>query len=139
MERSSDVANAIVGFYEAFGAGTAEAFDGIVSMDPDVMAIGTDPKERLDDREAWKAGFMNLPGVTMEAGDVQGFRHESVGWIADRPTFTLPDGRRLRTRLTAVARKEDDRWKLLQLHVSVAVPDEIALTEAASWETSAAS
>ena len=132
MGHSSEVANAMVRFYEAFAEGTAEAFDRIVFMVPDVMAIGTDPKEQLDDRDAWQGGFMSLPGITMEAGDIQGFRQDGVGWIVDRPTFSLPDGRRLRTRLTAVACEEDDGCKLVHLHVSVAVPDEVALAEASA-------
>jgi hypothetical protein len=133
VERSSEVANAMVRFYEAFGVGTTEAFDSVVSRDPDAMAIGTD--RRLDDRNAWQETFVSLAGVTLERGEVQGFRHGSVGWIVDCPTFVLPDGGRLRSRLTAVAREEDDAWKLVQLHVSVAVPDEVALAEAAGWET----
>jgi hypothetical protein len=40
MERSREVADALVRFYEAFGV--AEAFDSVVSPDPDAMAIGTD-------------------------------------------------------------------------------------------------
>lgn len=132
MERSSEVVNAMVRFYEAFGTGTTEAFDSVVSRDPDVMAIGTD--RRLDDRDAWQETFVSLTGITVERSEVQGFRHGSVGWIVDYPTFILADGRRLRTRLTAVAREEDDSWKLVQLHISVKVPDEVALAEAAGWE-----
>lgn len=131
MERSREVADALVRFYEAFGI--AEAFDSVVSADPDAMVIGTD--RRVDNRNAWKAAFGSMAGITVERGEIRGFRHEGVGWIVDDPTFVLPDGRSLRTRLTAVAREEADGWKLVQLHISVAVPDEVALAEAAGWET----
>jgi hypothetical protein len=131
MERSREVADALVRFYEAFGV--AEAFDSVVAPDPDAMAIGTD--RRVDNRDAWQAAFGSLAGVTVERGEIQGFRQESVGWVVDDPTFVLPDGRSLRTRLTAVAREEGDSWKLVQVHFSVAVPDEVALAEAAGWET----
>ncbi|HUH07990.1 MAG TPA: nuclear transport factor 2 family protein [Egibacteraceae bacterium] len=137
MERSSEVANVIVRFYEAFSVGTAEAFDSVVSRDPDAMALGTD--RRLDDRKAWKATFLGLGGVAVERGEIQGFRDGSLGWIVDDPTYVAPDGRRLRMRLTAVTRQEDDGWKLVQLHISVAVPDEVALAEAAGWESAAPS
>jgi hypothetical protein len=45
------------------------------------------------------------------------FATKSVGWIIDCPTVVLSDGRRLRRRLTAVVRWENDGWKLLQLHI----------------------
>ena len=41
MKRSSDVAQAVVHFYEAIESGTTAAFDGVVSHDPDAMVIGT--------------------------------------------------------------------------------------------------
>jgi hypothetical protein len=129
MERSREVADALVRFYQAFGVGTTEAFDSVVSHDPDAMAIGTD--RRLDNRDAWKQTFTSLSGVTVERSEVRGFRHDGVGWIVDYPTFVLSDGRSLPARLTAVARDEGDGWKLVQLHISVAVPDEVALAEAA--------
>ena len=52
MERSSEVANVIVRFYEAFGDGGTEAFDRVASQDPDAMAIGTG--RRLANRDAWR-------------------------------------------------------------------------------------
>lgn len=131
MERSREVVDALVRFYEAFGV--AEAFDSVVASDPDAMAVGTD--RRLDHRDAWQAAFGSLAGVTVERGEIRGFRHGGVGWVVDDPTFVLPDGRSLRTRLTAVACEEGDGWKLIQVHISVAVPDEVALAEAAGWET----
>lgn len=137
MERSGEVADVIVRFYEAFSVGTSKAFDSVVSQDPDAMAIGTD--RRLADRNAWKATFTSFGGVTVERGEIRGFRDGSVGWIIDDPTYVSPDGRRLRLRLTAVAREGNDGWKLVQLHLSVAVPDEVALAEAAGWETTGAS
>jgi hypothetical protein len=133
MERSSQVANVIVRFYEAFSVGTAEAFDSVVSQHPDAMVIGTD--RRLDNRNAWKATFIGFGGVTVERGEIRGFRDGTLGWIVDDPTYVAPDGRRLRMRLTAVTHEEDDGWKLVQLHISVAVPDEVALAEATGWES----
>lgn len=44
----------------------------------------------------------------------------------------FPDGSRLATRLTAVLRREGDDWKVVHLHFSVGVPDEQAMTLAAS-------
>lgn len=137
MERSSEVADAVIRFYEAFLSGTTEAFDSVVSQDPDALAIGTEPWLRFDDRDAWHAGFVGLGSVTLERGQIRGFRHGSVGWIIDDPTYVDPDGRRLRLRLTAVALEEGDGWKLGHVHISVGVPDEVALAKAAGWEAAA--
>ncbi len=135
MEPSSAVADAILRFYSAFGTGSTEAFDRVVSVDPSAMVIGTD--RRLDDRDTWRAGFATLTNMTLEPGDVRALRDGTVGWIVDDPTFVAPDGRRLHLRLTAVAREEGDTWKLVQVHLSVMVPDDVALAQAAQWEASA--
>lgn len=37
----------------------------------------------------------------------------------DRPSFVLPDGSRLPTRLTAVLHSEQNEWKIVHLHFSV--------------------
>ena len=48
----------------------------------------------------------------------------NVGWVADRPTFRLPDGTQIPFRSTIVFRKEDGEWKVIQQHISIAVPNE---------------
>ena len=125
MERSSEVARAVGRFYEAIEDGTHAAFDGIVSSDPVAMVIGTD--RWLGDRRTWREAFPSLRGITVEDSDAQGFRHEGFGWVIDRPVFVLPGGDRLPARLTAVIRKEDDRWKIVHVHLSVQVPDDVAV------------
>jgi hypothetical protein len=136
MERSSEVADAVARFYEAIESGTMAAFDGVVSYDPDAMVIGTD--RWLGDRDTWSKAFPSLRGITVEQGDAQGFRDGTHGWAVDRPVFVLPGGSRLPTRLSAVVREEDDGWKVIHLHISVQVPDEVAVNEAAGWQAATA-
>jgi ketosteroid isomerase-like protein len=131
MERSDEIADVVVRFYEAINLGTSAAFDSVVSADPEAMVIGTDG--RADDRATWKRTFVGLGGVTVERGDIRGYRDGLVGWAVDYPTYVARDGRRLPLRLTAVARQEDGGWKLVQLHISVTVPDDVALAETAAW------
>ena len=45
--------------------------------------------------------------VPMEAGDPRGYAEGALGWAADRPTFIIPGGPIIPTRLTAVLRLED--------------------------------
>ncbi len=54
MERSSEVADVIVRFYEAFGVGTSSAFDSVVSRDPDAMAPGGGGDNHNPGRQAYR-------------------------------------------------------------------------------------
>jgi hypothetical protein len=137
MERSSEVAHAVASFYEAIESGTTAAFDGVVSRDPDAMVIGTD--RWIDDRDTWRNAFPGLRGITVERSDAQGFRDGGFGWIIDRPVFVMPGGSRLPTRLSAVVREEDGGWKVIHVHISVQVPDEVAVEGAAGWEAATSS
>lgn len=131
VEPSSDVAGTVTRFYEAIERGTVAAFDDVISSDPVAMVIGTD--RWVDDRATWREAFPNLRGITVEGSGARGFRHEDSGWIVDRPIFVLPDGGRLPARLTAVTIQENDRWTIVHIHISVQVPDDVAVAEAADW------
>lgn len=69
----------------------------------------------------------------MEGSNAQGFRHGGFGWVIDHPVFVLPEGDRLPTRLTAVVR-EPAGWKIVHVHISVQVPDSVAIAEAPDWQ-----
>lgn len=130
MRESDGVREALQRFYGAFSAGDASAFERVVSRATDGMVIGTGPTEWLDGREAWLAGYREqiaaIPGIRLEAGAPRGWEEGSVGWAADRPRFVFPDGTVFPTRLTAVLRREEGEWRLVQAHFSLGVPDEVA-------------
>lgn len=131
MEQSSDVARTVTRFYGAIERGAVAAFDDVISSDPGAMVFGTD--RWFGDRATWREAFPNLRGITVEGSGARGFRHGDTGWIVDRPVFVLPDGGRLPTRLTAVAIQEDGDWKIIHIHISVQVPDDVAVAEATDW------
>lgn len=58
-------------------------------------------------------------GMRLEGDDPRGYEEGTVGWGTDRPSFVLPDGSRLPTRLTAVLHSEQNEWKIVHLHFSV--------------------
>lgn len=58
-----------------------------------------------------------------------------MGWLVDEPAFVFPDGSSFQTRLTAVMRQEDGRWKLVHMHVSVGVPDEEVVELQKRWSS----
>jgi ketosteroid isomerase-like protein len=49
--------------------------------------------------------------------------------------FFFPDGSAMKTRLTAVLRREEGAWKLVHLHVSVGVPDEEVIELQQHWSS----
>jgi hypothetical protein len=57
------------------------------------------------------------------------FVEGTVGWAADRRTIRLADGSKLTFRETFVFHKDGGEWKIVQMHVSLAVPDTADITE----------
>lgn len=128
MESSAELKEVILRFYEALASGGLAALDCLLSRREGILAIGTDPKEWWADyptlRQVFQAQMAEMGGgVPVVAGDPQAYREGSVGWAADRPTFKLPDGTELPFRLTAVLHQEDGRWKVVQSHASIGVPN----------------
>jgi SnoaL-like domain len=128
MQQSPGVREAMQRFYDRFSAGDVGGFERTVSREPDGFVIGTGPTEWLDGRDAWIAGYREqiqaVPGIRLEAGTVRGWEEGTIGWAADRPRFVLPDGTAIPTRMTAVLRREDGEWRLVNAHFSVGVPDD---------------
>ena len=136
MEESAAVKDAILRFYERFSAADTDGFADIISEGPGVSVIGSGPGEGHGDRSEWISAYDTgiKAGIKLQGDDPRGYEEGSVGWGVDRPSFLLPDGSALRTRLTAVLRQDHDEWKIVHLHFSVGVPDEqaVELAEGAS-------
>lgn len=131
MEESAGVKEAMLRYYDRASAEDSASFDQLVSSEQASMIIGTVPDEWHGDRDKWKAAFPPI-GLRVEAGDLRAWEEGSVGWLSDTPSFILPDGTAIRTRVTAVMRREDGGWKLVQAHVSIGIPDELAIELATS-------
>ncbi len=56
-----------------------------------------------------------------------------VGWAIDQPSFFFGDVGPVRTSLSAVFHREDDRWKMVHMHVSVGVPDDEVVDLQQRW------
>jgi ketosteroid isomerase-like protein len=48
----------------------------------------------------------------------------NMGWTIDRVTVKLPNGIELPMRHTHIFQKENDGWKIIHNHVSIAIPNE---------------
>jgi hypothetical protein len=128
MERSPELQELIADWFEAFSRGDGTWLHRHVSPEADVRLIGTDPNECLEGQRV--GGFLKSAAeaiggdVEISPGEPVAVREGNVGWAITRPTFTLPDGREITPRRSAVFRREDGEWKAVQIHASVGIPNE---------------
>ncbi|MGH2710680.1 MAG: nuclear transport factor 2 family protein [Actinomycetota bacterium] len=124
MRESTEVLDALLKFYDRLSAGDVGSFEDLVSSEDATLVIGTAPGEFVRERERLRFGF-EAEGLSLDPGEAPvGYEEGSMGWAIDEPTMNFPDGTSIKTRLTAIMRKEDSSWKLLHGHYSVGVPDE---------------
>jgi adenylate cyclase len=132
MERSDELRDVLLRFYDALAAGDLSFFDRHMSGDAGVRGIGTDPDEwwagpRV--AEVFKEQVDATGGMPLKPGDPEAYVEGSVGWVADQATLTLPDGGELRLRFTGVLHREDGEWKFVQSHGSLGVANEDSFGE----------
>jgi len=143
MQPSDAVRDGLRTFYERFSAHDAEAFDDLISTSPGVSVIGSAPGEGHTDRGSWIGeyrDFISAMGIKLEGGPgPRAFEEGAIGLATDEPRFVLPDGSFLPARLTAVLRREGERWRIVHMHFSVGVPDEQAIQAPGSDQEAAAS
>ena len=134
MQESPGARKALLRFYDAFTEavpGDMESFDRVFSSDENLLVIGTGYHEWVDSREMGKKAW-GMEGIRLEAGDPVGWEQDSVAWAGDRPSFVFGDVR-IPIRILAVMLKEDGRYKIVNAHFSVGVPDEVAAESAVEW------
>lgn len=129
MDRSAAIEDLVRAWFHAATTGDASIVDRHVSSEPGVRLIGSDPDEWLLGGEAIRA-FLHgevegaAGAVTFSPADIEAYEEGSVGWATSRLTLTMPDGRWVRPRWSAVFRREDDVWRFVQTHASIAVPND---------------
>jgi hypothetical protein len=134
MQQSAAVREALLRFYDRLSASDVASFDQLVSKDPATLVIGTAPGEWVTERDRLRFGF-EAEGVRIEPEHPVGYEEGSMGWVVDEPRFFFPDGSAMKTRLTAVLRREDGAWRLVHMHVSVGVPDEEVVELQKRWSS----
>lgn len=134
MQGSAEVRDAVTRFYDRISAGDVEGTSATIAGDAEAFVIGT---QRVGGgREAWMESVRENAqmGVRFRAGDVRAWAEGDSGWAVDDTSIVLPDGTAFAVRTTFVARREDDGvFRLLHMHSSWAVPDEVALQNAHAW------
>jgi hypothetical protein len=137
MQRDPSLAGAIAGWFKSLENNDRTWRDRHVSRDPDLRIVGTDPDEWLSGGPAFaflRDEAVAVGGrVAIDTGIVEAFSQGDVGWGVARPAIRLPDGRTVHPRWSAVFRKEDGAWKLIQLHASFAVPNAEAFGDSVAF------
>ncbi len=134
MRESTAVLDAMLRFYDRLSASDVASFDQLVAHDA-ALIIGTAPGEWVTERDRMRFGFEAEDLRLETGGSAVAYEEGSMGWVADEPVFSFPDGSSTKTRLTAVFRREADDWALVHMHVSVGVPDEEVLELQQRWGT----
>jgi hypothetical protein len=133
MSPSSEVRDTVLELYRRMLAGEAEAANDLISRDPALIFIGS-AGEWIDDQDALRSGTQE-PGEGLEAGlNPVGFANGDVGWFADQPSWLFADGTRAEMRLTAVLQREAVGWRIVNMHMSVAVPDDQCVMLQRRWK-----
>jgi hypothetical protein len=134
MQSSAAVAGALATFFVSNASGDATTFDEVVSAEEAVLAIGSTAREWFAGQEAARGAY-GVEGVLIEPGHIDAWENGDTGWAVAQPSFSIPDGPSFRLRFTAVFVREDESWKLIHLHGSYPVPDEVAVSHPEWWET----
>lgn len=127
MQPCDELGNMVLHHYGKFDAGEQiETVQEMYSLQEGVVIIGNDPNEWFEDRETILA-FMQAGGsskLAVTVHDLKACSEGSVGWTMDRVTVKLPNGAEIPVRHTRIFHREDGDWKMVHLHVSIAVPNE---------------
>ena len=133
MQPSPQVRDTVLQMYRHMLAGEGEAANELISRDPALVFIGS-AGEWIDDQATLRAGTQ-VPGEGLEAGpNPIGYANGDVGWFADQPTWLFADGTRAEMRLTAVLQHEAVGWRIVNVHMSVAVPDDQCVMLQRRWK-----
>ncbi|MEZ4869269.1 MAG: nuclear transport factor 2 family protein [Caldilineaceae bacterium] len=128
IQPSTELMELMTRWYARSSAGDSGVIEEILSHDPALLTIGTDPAEWLMGFDAiaplYQAQIGAVGDVKIAPGQLLAFSAGDVGWVADCPRITLPDGTSFTMRSTLVFHREKGAWKLIQQHNSVGVSNE---------------
>jgi ketosteroid isomerase-like protein len=128
MERSAELEALIAAWFAAATRGDSSLVAVHVSPSDVTRLIGSDPSERFGGGSAvqeFLIGEVEGAGghATFDPIDTEAFCEGAVGWATTDLTITMPDGRRVSPRWSAVFHHEDGTWKFVQTHASIGVPN----------------
>ena len=133
MAPSTEIRDTVLEFYRRMLAGESDAANDLISRDPALVFIGS-AGEWVDDQATLRSGTQ-VPGEGVVAGtNPVAYADGDVGFFADQPTWHFADGTKVEMRLSAVLRREAPGWRVVHVHMSVAVPDNECVMLQRRWK-----
>ena len=128
MERSPELQDLVLAWFEAVSRGDTSLVDKHVSREAAARLIGSDPSEWLAGEqvvEFLRNEVQKYGGNVMSSpSETEAFSEGTVGWATTSLTITMPDGKHVSPRWSAVFHQEDGDWRFVQTHASIAVPND---------------
>ena len=122
-EVQEEVHAALDQMLDAMNAGDAERLRSLLSERADAVHIGSDPGEWSTSNEFADDVAGSTNDVMLLADDIGTHVQGEVAWAEGRGRFRDSSGNQRPFRMTGVLVREDGRWKVAQLHVSIGVPN----------------
>lgn len=126
MIKSPEIKDIVLQLYEGESQGEVLGFaERFYSRQGGLLFIGTDPDEWFMDHESIISLYKEVAnaGLGIQISDLIAYSEGTVGWAADRVEVKLPNGSEVLVRHTFILHKENDEWKIVHTHISVAVPN----------------
>lgn len=127
MERSPDVEGLVDELASAMQARDVTALERTLSKTEGSVMIGSDATEYVRDvgtmLQMMRDSVAEESGMSLSFGEVRSYAEGSVGWFDGTGNWER-DGQSVDFRLTGVAHEEDGRWRIVQGHVSIGVPND---------------
>ncbi len=126
IDRSAELHAVAARLWQAFIRGDADAAIGRTSTMDGVTFLGSAENEYLDDpdriRAVLRLNFDLLGEIPLGEAEIDARAEGSVGWAVARGSLASPEGPR-EMRATLVFHLEQDEWRIVHHHYSVAVPN----------------
>jgi SnoaL-like protein len=133
MAPSTEIRDTVLEMYRRMLAGESDEANDLISWDPALVFIGS-AGEWIDDQATLRAG-KQVPGEGLIAGPSPvAYADGDMGFFADQPAWQFADGTQAEMRLSAVLRREAAGWRIVHVHMSVAVPDDQCVMLQKRWK-----
>ena len=128
MKRSPEIEQLGRELAAAVERGDFDHVEQATSREPGVVSIGSDPDEYARGYDAIMSLFReSMPGAPMHirsrVTEMHAYEHGDVGWMDSTGTFEH-DGKTVEVRSTVVVLREGGRWRAVQGHASIGVPND---------------
>ena len=133
MTASPEIRDTMLEFYRRQIDGESDAANDLISHDPALIFIGS-AGEWVDDQATLRAGTQVAGEGLLPGPNPVGLANGDVGWFADQPTWQFADGTSVEMRLSAVLQLEAAGWRIVHVHMSVAVPDDQCVMLQRRWK-----